>query len=111
MTAARLPAEFADWERFAEKWCKPTEHERWDERIASSFAEVEDLYDTLMPRAEEAIVYCEQYPLDAMPDGARNLVHLLCLLIEASFPAECWKQVRVPDTGAAKVDCTLEPVL
>ena len=111
MTTTRLPTPFSEWERFAEKWCKPREDERWDERIASSFAEVKDLYDTLMPRAEEAISYCDQYPLDAMPDDVKNLVYLLCSLIEASFPAECWKQVKVPDTGAAKVDCIVEPVL
>jgi hypothetical protein len=111
MTATRLPAEFADWERFAEKWCKPTEDERWDTRLASSFEEVEEFYDALMPRAEEAIAHCDRFPLDAMPDDVKNLVNLLCSLTQASFPAECWKQVWVPDTGAAKVDCIVQPVL
>ncbi len=106
-----LPSEFADWERFAEKWCKPTEDERWDERIASSFDEVEDLYDSLTPRAEEAIQYCDRFPLDSMPEEAKNLTYLLCSLISVSFAVECWKQVRVPDAGAAKVDCILQPVL
>ena len=70
-----------------------------------------DFYDALMPRAEEAIAYCDRHPLDVMPDEVKNLVYVLCSLIEASFPAECWKQVRVPDTGAARVDCILQPVL
>ncbi len=106
-----LPSEFADWERFAEKWCKPTEDERWDERIASTFDEVEELYDALTPSAEEAIQYCDRFPLGSMPEEAKNLTYLLCSLISVSFAVECWKQVRVPDSGAAKVDCIVQPVL
>jgi hypothetical protein len=111
MSMPLLPSEFADLERLAEKWCKPTEDQRFDERLASSFDEVQELYDALAPRAEEAIEYCDRYPLDAMPEQAKNLVYLLCSLIEVSFPAEVWKQVRVPDSGAAKIDCILQPVL
>jgi hypothetical protein len=111
MSTAQLPKEFADLERFADKWCKPTEDERWDERLASSFDEVQDFYDSTVPRADEAITFCDQYALDSMPDDAKNLVYLLCSLIEISFPVEIWRQVRVPDTGAAKVDCIVQPVL
>jgi hypothetical protein len=107
----RLPTEFADLERFAGKWCKPTEDARWDERLASTFEEVEEFYNTIAPRAEEAIAFCDRHPLDAMPDEVKNLVYLLCSLTEVSFPVECWKQVRVPDTGAARVDCIVQPIL
>jgi hypothetical protein len=111
MIAPRLPAEFADLDRFVDKWAKPTEDERWDERLASSYEECEELYDALAPRAEDAITYCNQYSLDSVPEEAKNLVYLLCSLNEVSFPVECWKQVRVPDTGAAKVDCIVQRVL
>ena len=111
MSTARLPNEFADLERFADKWCKPTEDERWDERLASSFDEVQDFYDTTVRRADDAIEFCDEYALDSMPDVVKNLVYLLCSLIEISFPVEIWRQVRVPDTGAAKVDCIVQPVL
>jgi hypothetical protein len=111
MSAARLPDAFADLDRFVDKWAKPTEDERWDERLASSYEESQELYDALAPRAEDAIKYCDQFPLDAIPDEAKNLVYLLCALNEVSFPVECWKQVRVPDTGAAKVDCVEQRVL
>ena len=73
MSTVRLPNEFADLERFADKWCKPTEDERWDERLASSFDEVQDFYDTTVPRADDAIRFCDQYALDSMPDVAKNL--------------------------------------
>jgi hypothetical protein len=111
MTTARLPTEFADLDRFVDKWAKPTEDERWDERLKGSYEDAQDLYDALAPRAEDAIKYCDQYPLDAMPEEAKNLVYLLCSLNEVSFPVECWKQLRVPDTGAARVDCIEQRVL
>ena len=111
MSAARLPDEFSELERFADKWCKPTEDERWDVRLASGFDEVQDLYDAVAPRAQEAISFCDRYELDTMPEEAKNLVYLLCSLTEVSFPVECWRQVRVPDTGAARVDCIVQPVL
>jgi len=111
MSTARLPNEFGDLERFADKWCKATEDERWDERLASDFDEVQEFYDTTVPRADDAITFCDQYTLDSMPEEAKNLVYLLCSLIEISFPVEIWRQVRVPDTGAARVDCIVQPVL
>jgi hypothetical protein len=43
MSMPLLPSEFADLERLAEKWCKPTEDQRFDERLASSFDEVQEL--------------------------------------------------------------------
>jgi hypothetical protein len=30
--------------------------------------------------------------------------------LTVSFPVECWKQPRVPDTGATSLDCVVEPV-
>ena len=106
-----LPKEFADLERFAEKWCVPTEDERWAARLASSFEEVQAFYDAFEPRAQEAIAYCDRFPLDSLPDEVKNLLYLLCSLVEASFPVECWSQVRVPDTGPADVRCILQPTL
>ncbi len=111
MTTRLLPQEFAEFEPFAEKWCGPTEKDRWDARLASSMAEIQTFYDAFTPRAAEAIAYCDQFSLDALPEDARNLLLLLFSLVQASFPVECWHQARVPDTGAARVDCLLEPAL
>jgi hypothetical protein len=107
---ALLPGEFADLEPFARKWCLPTEDDRWAARLASTFDEVRAFYDAFEPRAEEAIRYCDRFSLGAMADDAKNLLYLLCSLVQVSFPVECWGQVRVPDTGAAKVDCVLQPL-
>ena len=104
-----LPDEFSDLERFAAKWCLATEAERYAERLATSMPEMQAFYDAIMARAEEAIAYCDKFPLDDMPDDARNLLHLLYSMVMVSFPVECWGQARVPDTGAAYLDLVSEP--
>jgi hypothetical protein len=109
MTTALLPAEFADLEPFAEKWCLRTETERFAQRMASSMDEIQAFYDAFFPRAEAAIVYCDKFPLDDMPDDAQRLMHLLYSLVMASFPVEAWRQPNVPDSGAAYLDLLIEP--
>jgi hypothetical protein len=109
MDTALLPGEFADLEPFAAKWCLPTERERYAMRLASTMDEMQALYDASMPRAEAAMIYLDQYPLDDMPEDAVNLLHLLYSMIMVSFPVECWGQPRVPDSGAAYLDLLVEP--
>jgi hypothetical protein len=71
---------------------------------------MQTFYDAIVPRAEEAMTYLEQFPLDALSDDAIALLHLLYSMIEVSFPVEVWRQPRVPDSGAATFDCITEPV-
>jgi hypothetical protein len=52
-----LPSEFADLEPFAPKWCLATEKERWQERMSSSMAQLQALYDAVLPRVPEAMAY------------------------------------------------------
>lgn len=106
---AMLPPEFADLERFSE-WCLASEPERYQKRLNSSMQEMQAFYDAITPRAEEAIAYCDKFPLDDMPDDVLNLMHLLYSMIMVSFPVECWKQPRIPDSGASTLDCVAEPV-
>jgi hypothetical protein len=105
-----LPSEFSDLERFS-AWCLATEPERYAKRLASSMAEMQDLYDTCFPRLEDAIAYVDKFPLDELPDDARALMHLMQSLVMASFPVEVWKQPRVPDSGAAYLNLVQEPVV
>ena len=107
---ALLPVEFADLESFAADWCLPTERARFEKRLASSMAEMQAFYDAIMPRAAAAIDYLDQYPLDDMPPEALELMHLLFSMIMVSFPVECWREPRVPDSGAARIDCLVEPI-
>ena len=105
-----LPSEFCALERFSD-WCLATEPERYAKRLASSMAEMQDLYDTCFPRLEDAIAYLDKFPLDELPDDARALMHLMQSLVMASFPVEVWKQPRVPDSGAAYLNLVQEPVI
>ena len=109
MADLMLPEEFSELEPFAAKWCLATEAERYSERLASSMAEMQAFYDAITPRAEEAIAYCDKFPLEDLPDDARSLLHLLYSMVMVSFPVECWGQARVPDTGAAYLDLVSEP--
>jgi hypothetical protein len=105
-----LPSEFADLERFAD-WAIPTERARYDKRIASTMEEMQAFYDAAFPRMEDALVYFEQFSMDALPDDAKNLLWLYCALVTVSFPVEVWRQPRVPDSGASSFDAVLEPAV
>ena len=109
MAETLLPPEFSDLEPFAATWCLATEPERFARRLASTMDEMQAFYDAITPRAEEAIAYCDKFPLDDLPEDVINLMHLLYSMITVSFPVECWGQPRVPDTGAAYLDLLIEP--
>jgi hypothetical protein len=106
---AMLPSEFSDLEPFAAKWCRATEHERYAERLSSTMDDMQSFYDATFPRAEAAKAWLDTFALDALPDDATNLLHLLYSLISVSFAVECWKQPHVPDSGAAYLDLVGEP--
>ncbi len=106
---ALFPSEFADLEPFAD-WCLPTEAQRYAKRLGSTMDQMQAFYDAIIPRTEEALAYCDKFALDALPDDVLNLMHLLYSLVTVSFPVECWKQPRVPDTGATSLVCVVEPV-
>ena len=105
-----LPSEFSDLEPFAKTWCIANEPERYAKRLASTMADMQAFYDALFPRAEEAIVYLEQFPLDALPDDALRLLQLLYSLILVSFPVEIWRQPYIPDTSTSSFELEEEPV-
>lgn len=106
---AKLPPGFVDLEPFSQ-WCLATEPERYHKRLASSMADMQAFYDAITPRAEDALAYCDKFSLDDLPDDVMNLMHLLYSMVLVSFPVECWKQPRVPDSGASTLDCVSEPV-
>ncbi len=104
-----LPEEFADLEPFAAKWCLATESERYATRLASSMGEIQAFYDAIVARAEDAIAFCDKFPLDDQPDDAVHLMHMLYSMVMVSFPVECWGQPKIPDTGAAALELVVEP--
>jgi hypothetical protein len=108
-TPSKLPAEFSYLEPYL-AWDLATEPERYAKRLASSMPEMQAFYDVAFPRLNDVIEYCDKFPLDDLPEDVENLMRLLYSMIMVSFPVECWKQPRVPDSGASTLDCVSEPV-
>ena len=106
-----LPPEFSDLEPWVEDWCLDSEPERYAKRLSSSMEEIQAFYDAIFPRAEDAMAYLEQFPLDDLPEDAFRLLKLLYSLIIMSFAVEIWKQPCIPDTGTAQFELEIEPCL
>ena len=110
MSDELLPPGFADLEPWAATWCLATEPERWSRRLSSSMGELRAFYEAFFPRAEEAIAWCDRFPLDDMPADAQRLLQLVHSLLMVSYAVEVWKQPEVVNGGSAKIDRILEPL-
>jgi hypothetical protein len=71
--------------------------------------EMQAFYDAFFPRAEQAIAYCERFPLDDLPAEAERLLQLLHSLLMVSYAVEVWKQPEVINSGSARIDRIREP--
>jgi hypothetical protein len=109
MSGARLPPAFSELEPWAATWCLATEPERWAQRMRTPLAELQAFYDACFPRAEEAIAYCDGFPLDGLPADAERLLQLVYSLLLVSYAVEVWKQPEVIHCGSARIDRVLEP--
>jgi hypothetical protein len=107
---AILPSDFADLEPYAD-WSLQTEAERYAQRLGSTMDELQAFYDAAFPRLEAAMTYLDKFELAALPEDATRLLWLCYSLVNASFPVECWRQPRVPDSGAASMDVVFEPAI
>lgn len=105
-----LPSAFAELEGYAQTWCLATETERWNARVNASMPELRDFYDAFFPRLEEAIDYCDKFPLDNVPDDALNLLHLIYSLIMVAMAVEIMHQPAPVDAADAVMIRTGGPV-
>lgn len=105
-----LPNEFSDLEPYAVKWSLATERERWDTRMATPMDDLQAFYDAALARIPEAIKYCDQFPLDDMPESAVNLLRLVYSFVNISFPVELWSQHYPPDTRGTDFVRISEPL-
>ena len=105
-----LPPPFSELEPFAGAWCLTTERKRYAKRLESTMEEMQAFYDAVLPRAEEAIAYCDKFPFHDMPDDATRLLLLLYSFVTVSFPIEVWKQPHVLDCRTCSLDLEIEPV-
>jgi hypothetical protein len=110
MPDALLPSAFAELESHARVWCLATETDRWNARMASTMQEMQEFYDAFFPRLEEAIDYCDKFPLDDLPDDALNLLHLIYSLIMVAMAVEIMHQPVPTDAADAVMIRTEEPV-
>ncbi|MDV3128570.1 hypothetical protein M1247_26940 [Mycobacterium sp. 21AC1] len=110
MSEAMLPSAFAELEEFAPTWCLATETERWNARVSSDMRQMEKFYDAFFPRLEEAIEYCDKFPLDGLPEDALNLLHLIYSLIMVAMSVEIMHQPSPVDAADAVMIRTGEPV-
>ncbi|OBB84145.1 hypothetical protein [Mycobacterium sp. 852002-30065_SCH5024008] len=104
-----LPSAFAELEKYAQQWCLATETERWNTRIASTMPEMREFYDAFFPRLEEAIEYCDKFPLDNLPDDALNLLHMIYSLIMVAMAVEIMHQPAPVSAADAVMIRTVEP--
>jgi len=105
-----LPAEFGDLEPFAD-WSLQSEAERYAKRLSSTLDDLQAFYDAAFPRLEDAMTYLDQFEFTALPPSATRLLWLSYSVVNASFPVEVWRQPRVPDSGAARLDMLIEPAV
>ncbi len=110
MSESKLPSAFAELERFAQTWCLTTETERWDARVNGQMSELREFYDAFFPRLEEAIDYCDKFPLDSLPDDALNLLHMIYSLVMVSMAVEIMHQPAPVDAADAVMIRTESPV-
>lgn len=104
----KLPDAFTDLEPFAD-WALPSEYDRYAKRMSSTQDELQAFYDAAFPRLEASTGYLESVTLDDISDEDQNLLWLFCSLVTVSFPVEVWRQPKVPESGAATFDVTVEP--
>ncbi|GHD58523.1 hypothetical protein GCM10010317_047870 [Streptomyces mirabilis] len=110
MSDTLLPDAFAELEPFAATWCLATEPERYERRLASDMTELQALYDVGFPYIQEALAYCDKFPLDALPEQARRLLELVHSIIMVSMCVEIWHQPRVVDGANAEIHRVAEPL-
>ncbi|WP_162291289.1 M13 family metallopeptidase [Mycobacterium avium] len=108
--ASMLPSAFAELEGYAQTWCLPTETERWNARVNASMPQLRDFYDAFFPRLEEAIDYCDKFPLDSLPDDVVNLLHIIYSLIMVAMAVEIMHQPAPVDAADAVMIRTGGPV-
>ena len=110
MPDALLPLDFEDLEPFAVTWCLATEAERFARRMASTMQEMQAFYDAGFPRIDEALAYCDKFPLDDLPDDARHLLQLVHSIVMVAMCVEIWHQPKVIDSAGAVLHRVGEPL-
>ena len=97
-----LPTEFADARAVRRDVVPGDRAERYAQRMASSMDEMQAFYDAAFPRIQEALAYCDKFPLDDLPDDATRLLQLVYSTIMVAMCVEIWHQPKVIDSADAR---------
>lgn len=81
---AGLPKGFEDLERFAAKWAVETQNERQKVRRGSTTEELQDFYDSMLPKLEQALDLADKHPLGKMPEDVERLFFMALSLAEVA---------------------------
>lgn len=92
-----LPEGFEALSHFVTKWAVEPLSKRQKARVESSLQELREFYETMLPKADEAIAYLNQFNLNKLSADAKNLMNLMLSLMEVAHSIELWKSVDQPD--------------
>jgi hypothetical protein len=100
MTTAmtRLPEGFVELEPFVAKWDKPSTNERYAERLASRFDELEAFHAAVRARLDDIKALLDPLPFEAYTEMHRCLARLAWAWVIVAEAVEVFKQPRVPDS-------------
>lgn len=96
--STRLPAGFEELECFVDHWGGHTAQERLNARCPVEMPEIRKFYDAMVNRADDALLYLDQFPMDAMPPDALQLLALVLALAQAHIAVEVHGAARAPNT-------------
>ena len=91
-----LPKGYEDLAWLAD-WALPTERARHTKRLGTPLAELQRVYDALLPRIEPAIAHLDQFPLSDLPPPEANLMLLTLAFVEVCPSVELLHSPTVPD--------------
>ena len=106
-----LPESFSDLEPYVADWSLASRKERYAARLDRPYGDLEVFYDAVAPRAEEAIAHLDGLNINALPEDATRLLHLLYSFILVSYAVNVFNQNRIPDSGAAFFNMVAEPAV
>lgn len=101
--AAPLPDPWRDLEPLAARWSLPGEAERAALHRSASYAELEALYRTLLPRIPGMLEALNAVPLQRLQPGERRLLWLALAFVEAAVAVERFQCADMPP-GAFAAD-------
>ena len=91
-----LPPGFFDLEPFVDYWAGETTADRWRARCLANMDQIRSFYEATIVRGDEALVYLEGFPIDALTPQAARLLRLLLALTQAAMAVEIHGQPRAP---------------